>query len=187
MPSTVCWIYQQSSIPAGRRSIHLPSPHQIDRDHSKNLPMFGSVKPVFWNQWKHSRNTYPISPRYRNLAQRTPDWTKLNMNTKGFRFGPYSHQYCRHPRFRKSIPRAFPLVYIRPVSHVLPVVIPAGNAVTSNAYLTLSHTVSILLFCLAATYIPQQPILQTQLREANRRDSRNISNARAFLPSYTRC
>ena len=38
----------------------------------------------------------------------------------------------------KNIPNAYPLPYIKFVSHVLPVVIPAGKAVTCCAYRTLA-------------------------------------------------
>ena len=44
-----------------------------------------------------------------------------------------------------NIPRAFPLAYIRDVSHVEPVVMPAGKAVTPGAYLTLPIFSTVLM------------------------------------------
>lgn len=71
------------------------------------------------------------------------------MNTECFGFGSYHVEWAfirRHFRLNQNshkidsiIPRALPLAYISSVSQVLPVVIPAGNAVTFWAYRTLPH------------------------------------------------
>ena len=101
----------------------------------------------------------------------------------------------------EEVPKALPLAYIKLVSQVLPVVIPAGKAVTCSAYLTLSQNISnypllptspsqnaAFLRSLAEQEesIPQRTILQTQLWKPNARNRRNIPNTRTLLPSYTR-
>jgi len=54
-----------------------------------------------------------------------------------------------------NIPRAFPLAYIKDVSHVEPVVIPAGKAVTAGAYLTLP--IFSMIFVTSAESHPKGP------------------------------
>ena len=44
----------------------------------------------------------------------------------------------------RCLPRALPRAYINPVSHVDPVVIPAGKAVTCKAYRTLRELANVL-------------------------------------------